>query len=182
MARVPYIDGSTLPPDLRPQLSSNANIVKALSNSPRVAITSGDVARYIRHGNKLDPRLREMAIIQVGYAAKSAYEYAHHIKIGHDFGVTDDDVRAIADESAGRKTGLDPLTKAALRAAREMTHGIAILDETFAELKQHLSDELIVELVFAIATYAGVVRMLASLQVDLEDEYKEYLVKFPLPR
>lgn len=181
MARVPYVTSDQLPADLRPKLSSNSNIVKVLSNSPNVAIKSGDVARYIRHGNTLDGRLREMAILQVGYSSKSAYEYTHHITYGRDFGVTDDDVRAIADETAGRPTGLDPLTKAVLRAAREMVHDIAVSDATFAELKKHLSNEHLIELIFATANYCGVVRMLGSLKVDLEDEYKHYLNEFPLP-
>ena len=45
----------------------------------------------------------------------------HHLEIGREFGVTDDDIRAVADDTAGRPTKLDLLTKAVLRAAREMT-------------------------------------------------------------
>ena len=43
------------------------------------------------------------------------------MKIGHDFGVTDEDIRALIDETAGRPTKLDPMTKTVLLAAREMT-------------------------------------------------------------
>ena len=32
------------------------------------------LAMYIRHKSKLDARLRELAILQVGYLAKSPYE------------------------------------------------------------------------------------------------------------
>jgi alkylhydroperoxidase family enzyme len=68
-----------------------------------------------------------------------------------------------------------------LRAAREMTTGIAISDKTFAELQEHLDNERLVDLIFAIANYNAVVRLLASLKVDLEDKYFDYLKKFPLP-
>ena len=32
-----------------------------------------------------------------------------------------------------------------------------------------------------IAFYCGVVRLLASLQIDVEDDYRRYLEEFPLP-
>jgi alkylhydroperoxidase family enzyme len=136
---------------------------------------------YIRHDSKLDARLREMAILQVGYSARCAYEYAHHIELGREFGVSDDDIRAIADETAGRPTKLEPLAKAVLRAAREMTDGIGVSDATFAALKPQLNNEHLVDLVLAIAFYNATVRILESLKVDLEPDYQHYLQDFPLP-
>ena len=182
MARVPYIDPKDLPEKYRGLMSSDANITRALSNSPAVAYYSGLVARYIRHESQLDPRLREMAILQVGYSTRNAYEYTHHIKISFSFGVSEADVRAIADESAGRTTALDTLAKAVLRAAREITENLALSDETFLALQKSLDNERLVELIFAISNYNGVVRMLSSLKIDLEDEYLAYLEKFPLPK
>jgi hypothetical protein len=93
--------------------------------------------------------------------------------------VTKDDVRAIADETAGRPSKLEPLAKSVLCAAREMTDGLTVSDATFAELKAGLDNECLVDLLYTIANYNGVVRILAALQVDLEDEYLEYLERFP---
>jgi alkylhydroperoxidase family enzyme len=180
MARIPYVDGKDLPEQVRGQ-AHVSNITRALSNNPDVELRSGGNARYIRHQSSLDPRLRELAIIQVGYSTRCAYEYTHHLEIGFEFGVTEADVRAVADETAGRPTGLQPLAKAVLHAAREMTDGLAITDATFAELRTHLDNRQLVDLVFAIANYNGVVRMLESLKVDLEDKYLPLLEKFPLP-
>src|SRR5262249_24181476 len=116
MSRVPYVDNTDLPEQYRNQLSGDANVTRALSNSPQLAFLSGSMERYIRHGSKVDPRLRELAIIQVGYSARSAYEYTHHIKIGFSFGVTEDDLHAIADETAGRPSKLQPPAQSLLRA------------------------------------------------------------------
>jgi alkylhydroperoxidase family enzyme len=180
MARLPYVYPDDLPPQYRDMFRNNANITRALANSPEVAKLSGAVARYIREGNKLDPRLRELAIIQVGYTANSPYEYTHHIEIGLRYGVTESDLHALADEAAGRDSKLDPLAKTVLRAAREITANGTLSDATFAALKQGLDNERLIELIFAISNYNGVVRMLAALQVDLEDEYRPYLEKFPI--
>ncbi len=117
----------------------------------------------------------------MGYSARCIYEYAHHLEIARGFGVSDDDMRAIADETAGRPTKLDPLAKAVLRAAREMTATLGIADATYAVLRQSLDNERFVDLVMAIAFYNATVRILESLKVDLEPDYQALLDQFPLP-
>ena len=182
MARVPYLDRSDLAAEHQDLLARNINLYRALAHSPNGARSFGTLGRFIRHESRLDPRLREMAILQVGYMTGAAYEYSHHIKIGRDFGVSDDDIRAIAEETAGRPTDLDPLARATLRAAREMTRDLAMSDETFAVLQEGLDTERLMDLIITIAFYNGVVRLLATLQIDVEEDYLPYLDQFPLPQ
>jgi alkylhydroperoxidase family enzyme len=182
MARLPYFDQSDLRPEHKDLLNRPINLFRALVHSPDFARTWSAVGGYIRHTSRLDPRLREMAILQVGYLERSPYEYSHHVKIGRDFGVSDDDIRAIIDETEGRPTKLAPLDKAVLRAAREMTRDLAISDGTFAELRTALDNERFTDLVLTIAFYNAVVRILATLQIDIEPEYQKYLDEFPLPK
>jgi alkylhydroperoxidase family enzyme len=181
MARVPYLDKSDLAAENQDLLARNINLHRALAHSPNGARSFLGLGTFIRHQSRLDPRLREMAIIQVGYLTRSPYEYSHHIKIGRDFGVSDDDIRAIIAETAGRPTALDPLAKAVLRAAREMTLAMAASDETFAALRRGLDTEHVTDLIMTIAFYNGVVRLLATMQIDVEAEYLPYLGEFPLP-
>jgi alkylhydroperoxidase family enzyme len=122
-----------------------------------------------------------LAILQVGYATRSAYEYSHHIRISRDFDVSDDDIRAIADETAGRPSSLEPLAQAVLCAARDLTRNLQVSDETFATLQRGLDDERLTDLFITIAYYNGLVRLMAALQIDVEDEYLAYLDQFPLP-
>jgi alkylhydroperoxidase family enzyme len=179
MARLPYLDRSDLAPEHQDLLARNINLLRLMVNSPRGTQAFRALGQYIRFGSRLDPRLREMAILQVGYMTKCVYEYTHHIKIGRDFGVSADDVRAIAAETAGRQTGLDHLTKVVLRAAREITADLAASDATFGELKTRLNAEEITDLVLVISFYNAVVRFLATMQVENEPEYEVLLRDFP---
>ena len=181
MARLPYLDSSDLAPEHRDLLARNINLFRLMTHSPGGARAFSGLGQYIRFHSRLDPRLREMAILQVGYLTRSVYEYTHHIKIGRDFGVSDDDIRAIAAETAGRPTSLDPLAKAVLRAAREMTQGLSASAETFAVLRKDLDPERLTDLVLIIAFYNAVVRFLATMQIDNEPEYQRLLAEFPLP-
>ncbi len=182
MARLPYLDKSDLLPEHQDLLARNINLYRLLAHSPRAARSLNTLARFIRDGSRLDPRLRQMAILQVGYVTRSAYEFSHHIRISREFGVSDQDIRAIAEETAGRATALDPLAKAVLRAAREMTCGLEISNEAFDALRHEIDDERLTDLVMTIAFYNGLVRLMAALQIDVEDEYRGYLEEFPLPK
>jgi alkylhydroperoxidase family enzyme len=182
MARLPYLDRSDLQPEFQELLARNINLHRLLVHSPIATRAWHKFAHFIRHESQLDPRLRELAILQVGYLERSAYEYSHHIKIGREYGVSDDDIRAIADETDGQPSTLDDLSKSVLRAAREMTHGLSISERTFQELRQSFDNERLTDLVLTIAFYNAVVRILATLQIDVEDEYQKYLDEFPLPK
>jgi alkylhydroperoxidase family enzyme len=181
MARVPYLDTSDLAPEDQELLKRNIALHRALANSPKGLRAFGALGQFIRHTSRLDPRLRELAILQVGWLARAPYEWSHHVKIGRDFGVSDDDIRALIAETAGKPSKLEPLAKLVLKAAREMTSDLAVSKETFAALAKDLDNERLVDLVITIAFYNAVVRLLGSLEIDVEPEYQPYLEEFPLP-
>ena len=182
MARLPYLEKSDLAEADQDILKREINLYKILAHSPNAARAFQGLGRFIRFESKLDPRLREMAILMVGYLARSPYEYSHHIKIGRDFGVSDDDIRGLIDEAEGRSSSLDALSKNVLTAAREMTQDGSVSDATFAALSNDLSREHLLDLVITIGFYNAVVRVLASTGMDVEDNYMKYLEEFPLPQ
>ena len=181
MARLPYLEAYQVAPEYRDMLKRNTNLHKLLVNSPDMARAFNGVGGYIRFKSKLDPRLRELAILQVGWLEKSEYEFTHHVKIGKEFGFTDKDIAGLISDSAGEPSKLEPLVKAVLKGAREMTRELAMSEATFAEIKQHLSDEQMVDLVLTIGFYCAVVRVLATMKIDNEPYYKEVLQQYPIP-
>jgi alkylhydroperoxidase family enzyme len=181
MARLPYLEADQVAPEYRDMLARNTNLHKLLVNSPDMARAFSGLGGYIRHKSKLDPRLRELAILQVGWLEKSEYEFTHHVKIGKEFGVTDADIEGMMAETEGKPSKLEPLAKTILKGAREMVRELAMREETFAEIKKHLSNEHMVDLVLTIAFYCAVVRVLATMKMDNEPYYKEVLQQYPIP-
>jgi alkylhydroperoxidase family enzyme len=181
MARLPYLEPEQVAPQYRDMLKRNTNLHKLLVNSPEMARAFNGVGGYIRFKSNLDPRLRELAILQVGWLERSEYEFTHHVKIGKEFGVTDEDISGLIAETEGKPSRLEPLAKVILKGAREMARELAMSEATFAEIKNHLSDEHMVDLVLTIAFYYAVVRVLATMKIDNEPHYKEVLEHYPIP-
>ena len=181
MARLPYLEADQVAPEYRDMLKRNTNLHKLLVNSPDMARAFNGLGSFIRFQSKLDPRLRELAILQVGWMEKSEYEFTHHVKIGKEFGVTDANIEGMMAETEGRPSGLEPLARAILKGAREMVRELAMSEQSFAEIKRQLSNEEMTDLVLNIAFYCAVVRVLATMQVDNEPTYKEVLQQYPIP-
>jgi len=182
MARIPYLNRDDLPAEHQSLLDRNINLFRALANSPEAARAFGGLGGHIRHKSTLDPRLREMAILQVGYLDRAAYEWSHHVKLAtEDFGVTDEDIRALIAETEARPSGLAPLDRAVLRLAREMAIDVEGTSLTFDEVHSGLGTEHTLDLVIAIGFYCMVTRVLRTVGVDVEPDYEPYLERFPLP-
>ena len=184
MARLPYLDIDDLDEKDHDLLKRPINLFRQLVNSTGGARAFGTLGHYIRHKSTLDPRIREMAIIQVGFLTKSEYEYTHHIKLGTEqFGVSEEDISAITNETTGIQTKLTEFERAVLASAREMVTDLKISNENFDILQNNLSHEHLIDLVLTIAFYCGVVRVLATLEIDNEPEYKDCLLyTSPSPR
>ncbi|HWX47768.1 MAG TPA: carboxymuconolactone decarboxylase family protein [Roseomonas sp.] len=181
MARIPLLSREDLAAEHQDILARDITLNRVLANSPGAARAFDNLGMFIRHRSRLDPRLRQLAILQVGWLARSPYEWSHHVRISRDFGLSDSDIAAIGPESEGEESGLEPLARLVLRGAREMWHGPGMSAATFDALRPHLDAELLTELTVVVAFYCGVVRLLATLEVDVEPEYQPLLQEFPLP-
>lgn len=181
MARLPYLSPDDLADADRELLSRPGNLFRLLVHSPDGFRNFSRLGGWIRDGSTFDPRLRELAILQVGYLTSSPYEWTHHIRIGRDVGVSDDDLAAIEEETAGGRSLLAPLDRAVLAAARELVDGTRVGDATWTVLSAHLPPEHLVDLVLTVSFYCMVVRVLGTFGVDVEADYIPLLEQFPLP-
>lgn len=171
MARVRLNKTEDLPEDYRwmfdrmEKNNSNLNIFRALSHSPEAMRRFMKFGQYLLGEGKLDAKLREMAILKAGYICRSPYEFSQHIAFARRVGLSDDQIRAIADPTAGV---FAPHELAVLTYAAELTSEARASDAAFAAVAAFLSDEQIVELTLTIGFYNMVSRTLNALEVDVD--------------
>ena len=178
MVRLRHLSRADLAPTDQDLLKRPINLHRQLAHSPSMARAFFGLGHYIRHGSPLDPRLWDLAILQVGWLARAPYEWSHNVKIGCDFGVTEADIHALIADTAGQETSLGPAERAVLEAARHLTTEAALTDKQFAALRAHLDDTGLVDLLLTIVFHNGVVRVLSALQIDVEPDYQRYLDAF----
>ncbi len=181
MARLPYLRPEDLAPADRDLLARDIHLARLLAHAPDGARRMNAFAMWIRRESSLDARLRELAILQVGWCARNAYEWSHHVKIAREAGVPDHDIHAIATETAGGASALDSVTRTVLRGAREAAVQGAMAAGTVSELRSALGEQALMELIMSVSFYCGVVRLLASVGIEVEADYQPYLDAFPLP-
>ena len=182
MARLPYREKADLPEDQQSLLAREITLFKCMTHSPGATRAFQGLGGYLRHKSRLDPRLREIAILAVGWITQAPYEWSHHVKIGQDFGVSEDDIRGVIAACKGEASSLEPVALLIVKAAGEITNGLAVTDDTFAALQKHFDNECLTDLVITMAFYNAVVRYLGSMRIDVEPDYQPYLDKFPLEK
>jgi 4-carboxymuconolactone decarboxylase len=180
MARVPFVRSEDIPDEYADIAARKINIYRVAAHNLEGARSFSQMGRYLKNSDKLDPRLREMVTLQVGYLCHCAYEFYHHVKIGYKAGMTDVDVRAVIAETAGEPTQLNDTEKAALKMARQLTRDVNVDDETFALLSKRLPVDALVDLVMTIGHYNSAVRFLNCFEVELEEGYESLVEKFPM--
>jgi len=180
MVRVPFLDPSDLEPQHVALLDRPINLLRVLAHEPDGAMRFLDFGNWIRWESPLDPRLRELVILLVGYIENDEYEWSHHVVLARQFGVSDADIRALKSFADGSPHGFTDSERAALEATRQLTTGRTLRDQTWADLVELLGQREAVNVVMISAFYAMVVRVLGGLEIDVEDSYLPALLEHPL--
>ena len=114
----------------------------------------------------LEPRARELIVLRVAWRTRSRYEWVQHVQLAGRFGVTADEIAAIAH---GPDAGVwSPFEADLLAATDQLIDGYGIDDDTWGRLAAHLDTRQLVEMVFVVGTYTCLAMVFNSLQVQLE--------------
>ena len=141
------------------------NIFRAMSHSPVALRRFMKFGSYFLGEGKLDPALRELAILRAGYLCRSPYEFSQHVAFARRVGLSDSQIRGIAEPSVAL---FDPEQMAVLAYAGELTSQSSVSDAAFSAVASFLSEEEIVELTLVTGYYNMVCRTLNALQVDID--------------
>ena len=171
MARVRLNEAADLPEEHRwlfERLEKQGpilNIYRALSHSPEALRRFMKFGSYFLSEGKLDPKLRELAILRAGYLCRAPYEFAQHVAFGRRAGLSDDEIRGVAEPD---DASFDARQLAVLAYAGELTLDSRVSDATYAAVEAFLDAEEIVELTMVTGFYNMVSRALNALEVDME--------------
>jgi alkylhydroperoxidase family enzyme len=170
MALLPYLDDKDASPEVlkilkaRPQV---LNVQRMMANAQGVFVARSKLSNALFSKIKLDPRLREIAILRTAKDCGSVYEWTQHVPAAKHVGVTDEQIAAIENWSKAECFG--ELERLVLRLTDEVNANVKGSRETVEALKRHLSPGEIIELLIIIGHWRQTASVLETLEVDLED-------------
>ncbi len=144
------------------------NIFRTLAQAPKAFKRFMVWGGYIlSEANSLNARDREMVILRTGFNWKSGYEWAQHVRIGLDCGLTQVEIDRIKlGPHAAEWSDAD---RALLTATDELTQDAFISDATWTALGT-CSEKQKMDLVMTVAQYTQVSMMLNSFGVQLDSD------------
>jgi len=146
-----------------------ANIFLALTQTPELLDGFLTYANALR-SSPLSPRLRELAILTVGHLARSEYEIAHHQSHALKAGLTQAQIDAVPQfEGSALFT---PQEKAVMAFAKESTLKVDVADASWRAVAAFLSEPELIALVLVVAWYNSGVRIMAGLDIELEEGHR----------
>ena len=152
------------------------NLYHCLANHPRLVAAWSDFSKALRHDTRTPRALRELVILRGAQLMRSEYEWAQHLKMARNAGISDAQIQELS--SWKKSTLFDAREKAALLLAEAVTQG-KVTDEVYGEAMRHFDHHDYVELSITAAFYAMVGRMLDAMGVQLEPDFKSYSPKLP---
>jgi alkylhydroperoxidase family enzyme len=153
-----------------PDYMAELAIFQVLLNHPKLASGLNDLLARMLWQGKLDSRLRELAIMRIGWLTACEYEWSQHWRVAQGLGVSADDLAGVRDWRSYKLFG--PAERAVLAATDDVVRDGVIGAQSWAACKQVFGDDhaTLVELVTAIGAWRMVSSILQSLQVPLEDD------------
>jgi alkylhydroperoxidase family enzyme len=171
VARLPYVDPSAAPPEVRDALdrAPPLNIFRMMANAETAFRPWLRWGAALLSDLELDPLLRELAILRVARLTPHAdYEWVQHVGIAKAVGATDEQVAALqrGDAEADCFSDLEQLV---LRFTTEVVHDARASDGALDELTAALSPREVIELLMVIGQYMMVARVMATTHIDLDE-------------
>lgn len=123
---------------------------------------------YRSKDRKIDSKLRELGQTRAGFAVGSQFVFSQHCKACRDVGLAEEQIAAIPHWAVA--DCFSPIERAVLAYtdALVLQQG-RVPDGVFAVLKEHLSDEEILELTYVTSTYMMHAVMSRALRLEYDD-------------
>ncbi|MBI3330337.1 MAG: carboxymuconolactone decarboxylase family protein [Nitrospinae bacterium] len=175
MARIPYVERGAATGETKElydtfekqfTVREVPNVVKALSNSPKLARRIFPVGNYFMNESSLDPRLRELAVLILMKRLNCHYGFVRHIELAQRAGLTREQIDNIGSYETSPLFSDDD--KLIIRYAEELTQKAQVDDALFRQVQERIGQQNILDLTAATAFWNMMARNLNALQVDLE--------------
>jgi 4-carboxymuconolactone decarboxylase len=168
MARLPYPDPTTLSAETQEFLGKlpPLNLFRMMAGGEGLLAAFTRLGNHLLYKTKLDPILREIAIIRVGVLSKASYERFQHERIARRIKMPEPVIAAIGN--GPDDPAFDDLQRLVMRYTDDVVLNVRASDKTFQPLVARLSLQEVQELTVTIGYYMLASRFLENFDIDIE--------------
>jgi 4-carboxymuconolactone decarboxylase len=141
------------------------NLLATLVRHPKLTRAFLRFNNHLLFSSTLPPRLRELAVLRAAHLHNCEYEWQHHVRMGREVGLTDEDIDGIRRGEASAE-----LDRAVVRSVDELQDKSVISDATWASLSEHLDERQRMDLVFTIGCYGALAMAINTFGVEPDQE------------
>lgn len=179
MARIPYPDLDKASPEVRDMLGrlpSPANIFNMMAHAETCLKPVMKLGGTLLGKLKLDAKLRELCLLHAVKLEGGEYEWVQHVPIALDLGASQAQIDALAkgDDKAACFSALE---KAALRFTREVVVDAKASEAALADVRTHLSEREVTELILMAGFYIMLARLTETLGVENDPPMGSALIR-----
>jgi 4-carboxymuconolactone decarboxylase len=143
------------------------NVQRMTANAQGVFVQRSRLSNALFTQIKIDPKLREIAILRTAKDCHSVYEWTQHVPAATHVGVTDDQIEAI-ENWQGAKC-FSEVERLVLQFTDEVNASVKASRPTLDALKRHLGPGEIIELLIIIGHWRQTASILETTEVELEE-------------
>jgi alkylhydroperoxidase family enzyme len=155
-------------PKADPNRPKAMNLLGTFARHPSLTRAYNTFNGHVLFASTLPPRLRELVVLRVAAVRDAEYEWAQHVVLAVDEGITPDEIERVRSQPDAMEWSR--LESSLLRAVDELVRDASIGDDTWTVLASELDDEQLMDFVFTVGAYDLLAMMMRSFGVQLDDD------------
>jgi alkylhydroperoxidase family enzyme len=146
------------------------NALGTLAQHPELTQAFNTFNGHILFTTTLTPRQRELLVLRLATVRGSIYEWAQHVVLARDVGITAEEITRVAEGPDA--AGWSDLDQAMVQSVDELVHDGVVGDATWERLAGHLEVQQLMDLVFTVGAYETLAFAFRSFGIELDDDLK----------
>jgi alkylhydroperoxidase family enzyme len=159
-------------PPRDPSRPKGLNNLGTFAHHPALATAFFTFNGHVLLASTISPRQRELLVLRVAALRDAAYEWAQHVVLAGDAGITDEEIERVRRGPGAE--GWSVLEGALVAAADELVSDARIGDATWAVLAAELDQQQLLDVVFTVGAYDVLAMAFRTFDVEFDDDLRRY--------
>jgi alkylhydroperoxidase family enzyme len=159
-------------PVQEPGRPKGLNLLGLLAHHPELTRAYHTFNGHVLFGTTLTARQRELLVLRVGVVRRAEYEWAQHVILGLDAGLSEEEIDRVTEGPGA--PGWSPVDRAMLTAVDDLLADACVGDEAWAVLAAEFDTQQLMDLVFTVGAYELLAMAMRTFGVQLDDDLRSW--------